>query len=150
MKTPHLKGLMEFLDNSPTSFQAAQQIEQVLLAKGFIRLEETEPWKLSAGKKYFVVRNQSAVVAFIIGRDKIYKTGFQIAGSHLDSPGLRIKPDGARQERNNTKLTVELYGGPIVSTWLDRELAIAGRIMVRKSTTGKKSFSRLGKQAAGY
>jgi len=131
MKTPHLKNLMEFLDSSPTSFQATVQIEKQLLAKGFVKLDETKEWKLLQGKKYYLIRNQSAVVAFVIGKKKPNLTGFKLAASHLDSPALKIKPDGDKQERNNTKLPVELYGGPIISTWLDRELSFAGRIMFK-------------------
>jgi aspartyl aminopeptidase len=139
MKTPHINDLMKFLDTSPTSYQAAGNIENALLKQGFIRLEEAEPWKLSAGKRYFVARNQSAVIAFSIGKKKPHQTGYRLAASHLDSPALKIKPEGLRIERNNAKLTVEIYGGPIISTWLDRELSIAGRIMVKKSAAGKKT-----------
>jgi len=134
MKPNRITQLKEFLDNSPTSFQAAGQIEKTLVAKGFVKLDETKTWKLKAGKKYFVVRNQSAVMAFITGRKKPSQTGFNLAASHLDSPGLKIKCGGDKIERNNTKLAVELYGGPIISTWLDRELSIAGRVMVKTKT----------------
>lgn len=139
MKTPHINDLMNFLNSSPTSYQAAEQIEKQLLSKGFVKLEENDFWKLTPGKKYYVVRNQSAVMAFIPGKKKMHTTGFRIAASHLDSPGLKIKPDGVRTERNNTKLTVEMYGGPIVNTWLDRELSIAGRIMVKNPVTKKNA-----------
>jgi len=141
MKTPHINNLMNFLNSSPTSYQAAGQVEKQLLSKGFVKLEETEPWKLTPGKNYYVVRNQSAVIAFTLGKKKVHSTGFRIAASHLDSPGLKIKPDGVRTERNNTKLSVEMYGGPIVNTWLDRELSIAGRIMVKFSGTKKNAAS---------
>lgn len=140
MKTPHINDLMSFLNESPTSFQAAGQIEKKLISKGFIRLEETESWKLSAGEKYYVIRNNSAVIAFIMGKKKPHQTGFNIAASHLDSPGLKIKCGGDKTERNYTKLAVEVYGGPILSTWLDRELSIAGRLMV-KASAAKQTVS---------
>jgi len=136
MKTPHLKRLMEFLDNSPTSFQAAEQIEKQLLVSGFIKLDETKEWKLLPGKQYFVVRNQSAVIAFIVGKKNPFETGFNIGASHLDSPCLKIKCEGDKTERNNTKLAVELYGAPIISTWLDRPLSIAGRLMIKSMSEG--------------
>lgn len=136
MKTPHLQDLMSFLNASPTSYQASEQIEKRLIESGFERLDEATPWKIKNGKKYYLVRNQSAVIAFITGRKKPLQTGFKIAASHLDSPCLKIKCGGDKQERNITKLTVELYGGPIISTWLDRELSIAGRVMV-KTKSGK-------------
>jgi aspartyl aminopeptidase len=142
MKTPHIKDLMSFLDNSPTSYQAAGNIEKVLLDKGFVKLEETEPWKLAPGKKYYVIRNQSAVFAFVLGKKKPHQTGFKISASHLDSPGLKIKCGGDKTERNNTKLAVELYGGPIVSTWLDRELSIAGRVMVKTDAERDKTAAQ--------
>jgi aspartyl aminopeptidase len=144
MKTPHIKNLIEFLNASPTSFQAAEQIQEKLTAKGFIKLDEADEWKLAPGKKYFTMRNQSAVIAFVIGRKKLNQTGIRLAASHLDSPALKIKPDGDKQERNNTKLAMELYGGPIVSTWLDRELSFAGRIMVK----GKPILYNHGKPVA--
>ncbi|MFO7660177.1 MAG: M18 family aminopeptidase [Candidatus Cloacimonadaceae bacterium] len=134
MKTPHISDLMNFLNESPTSFQAAQQIEKKLVSKGFTRLDETEAWTIKPGKKYYVMRNQSAVIAFITGKKKPSQTGFNLSASHLDSPGLKIKCGGDKSERNNTKLPVELYGGPIISTWLDRELSIAGRVMVKTKT----------------
>lgn len=138
MKTPHIKGLIEFLNNSPTSFQASEQIEKQLLQKGFIKLDETEEWKLNPGKKYYLVRNQSAIVAFVMGKKKPNQSGFHLAASHLDSPALKIKPEGFKTERNYAKLSVELYGSPIISTWLDRELSIAGRVLINKANSKKE------------
>ncbi len=146
MKLTHINDLVRFLNESPTSFQAAAQIEQALSARGFVKLDETKVWKLAAGEKYYVVRNQSAVIAFVAGTKTPDKTGFKIAASHLDSPGLKIKCGGDKIERNNTKLAVELYGSPIINTWLDRELSIAGRVMIKKqlkSKTGGVWESRL-------
>ena len=142
MKTPHIKDLMKFLDNSPTSFQAAGNIEKTLSDKGFVKLDETQPWKLASGRKYFVVRNQSAIFAFVLGKKKPHQTGFNISASHLDSPGLKIKCGGDKTERNNTKLAVELYGAPIISTWLDRELSIEGRVMVRIDDKRNRSSAK--------
>jgi aspartyl aminopeptidase len=135
MKLTHINDLMKFLDASPTSYQAAEQLETRLLSKGFTKLDETQEWKLKTGGKYFVARNQSAVIAFALGKKKPNVTGFRMAAAHLDSPLLKIKSDAVKQEKNYTKLFVELYGAPIISTWLDRELSIAGRVMVK--TTDK-------------
>lgn len=142
MKAKHINRLIDFLNNSPTSFQAAEQIEKQLVMKGFTKLDETKEWKLTPGKKYYIVRNQSAIIAFVLGTQKPNQKGFNISAAHLDSPGLKIKCGGDKTERNNTKLAVELYGAPIVSTWLDRELSIAGRIMVKTSSSKKKGLDR--------
>ncbi|HPS29171.1 MAG TPA: M18 family aminopeptidase, partial [bacterium] len=85
------KSLIEFLDNSPTAFHAAENIEKTLTKNGFTELCECESWTLKSGGKYFVKRNDSSVVSFVIGKDKPVKTGFRIAGAHTDSPLLKIK-----------------------------------------------------------
>ncbi len=135
MKAIYTNDLIQFLNASPTAYQAAEQLETRLESKGFTKLEETSEWKLKTGGKYFVARNQSSIIAFALGNKKPNLTGFRMAAAHLDSPLLKIKPEAVKQERNYTKLYIELYGSPIISTWLDRALSIAGRVMVR--TTGK-------------
>lgn len=137
MKAIHTNDLMQFLNASPTAYQAAEQLESKLTSKGFSKLDETTEWKLKAGGKYFITRNQSSVIAFIIGSKNPNLTGFRMAAAHLDSPLLKIKPDAVKQEKNYMKLFVELYGSPIISTWLDRELSVAGRVMVKASGKDK-------------
>lgn len=130
------KSLIEFLDNSPTAFHAAENIEKILLKNGFTELCECESWTLRSGGKYFVKRNDSSVVSFVVGKDKPVKTGFRIAGAHTDSPLLKIKENGENRSAGCIRVTTEIYGGPIVNTWLDRNLGIAGRVMVK----GKSGF----------
>ncbi|HQO92826.1 MAG TPA: M18 family aminopeptidase, partial [bacterium] len=84
-------ALIDFLDSSPTAFHATENIEKRLKKEGFSELDESEPWKILPGEKYFVKRNSSSILAFIAGKEKPVKTGFRIAGAHTDSPLLKIK-----------------------------------------------------------
>ena len=130
--------LIDFLDNSPTAFHAAENIEKKLKKAGFTELDESAAWKLSSGDKYFVKRNDSSVIAFVIGKEKPVNTGFRIAGAHTDSPLLKIKENGENKSASCIRVTTEIYGGPLVYTWLDRDLGIAGKVMV-KGKDGLKS-----------
>ena len=121
--------LLSFLDNSPVSFFAVNNMCEILKQEGFNRLFEGEAWKLEAGKDYYVTRNDSAVIAFRIpGKDY---TGFQMMASHCDSPVFKIKTNAEITiDKQYVKLNVEKYGGMICSPWLDRPLSVAGRIVV--------------------
>ncbi|HOG44762.1 MAG TPA: M18 family aminopeptidase [bacterium] len=132
-------ALIDFLDSSPTAFHATENIEKRLKKEGFSELDESEPWKILPGEKYFVKRNSSSILAFIAGKEKPVKTGFRIAGAHTDSPLLKIKDNGENRSASCIRVTTEIYGGPLVYTWLDRDLGIAGRVMV-KSKRGLKSM----------
>lgn len=134
------KSLIEFLDKSPTAFHAAENIEKTLIRNGFEELCECESWKLKTGGKYFVKRNDSSVVAFVTGKKKPVDSGFRIAGAHTDSPLLKIKENAENRSAGCIRVTTEIYGGPIVYSWLDRNLGIAGRVMVK---TKKGYESRL-------
>ncbi|MGM0601338.1 MAG: M18 family aminopeptidase [Candidatus Rifleibacteriota bacterium] len=130
--------LIDFCHRSPTPFHAVEQVETILKKKKFTRLEETENWKIKAGGKYYIVRNDSALIAFVAGSGKPEKTGFKIVGSHTDSPGFRIKPSPEMvSEKKYLKLNTEVYGGPILNTWLDRPLSIAGRVVVNSKDVYK-------------
>lgn len=120
--------LKSFLDKSPTAFQATEVIVKELLDNGFVKLSEGDKWKLKAGGKYFVTRNNSAVIAFINGTASPAETGFKISGAHTDSPALKVKVGSEAKYKNYHKVFVEVYGGPIVNTWFDRELSLAGRV----------------------
>lgn len=119
-----MKSLCEFLDASVTSFHAIKEIVAVLEEKGFKALSETEDFDLAYGGKYYVVRNSSSLIAFVIPSQGA--TSFQMAAAHSDSPSFRIK--GVEKNNRYTKLKTEVYGGPIPSTWFDRPLSIAGRV----------------------
>ncbi len=133
----HIKDLMSFLDNSPTSIQAVQQIAARLQAKGFEELDENQSWKLNGGGKYYVNRDDAAVVAFRIGSGSAVE-GLHVAGAHLDSPSLKIKPGSEKRHGNFAQVSVEVYGSPILATWFDRSLGLAGRV-VWKDKGAKKA-----------
>ncbi len=130
-----IQDFLEFLDNSPTSFQATEQSVSRLARAGFCELKEAEEFKIAAGGKYYVTRNSSAVIAFTIGKDPLYETGFYLAASHLDSPLIKIKPETIKIENGICRVGVDVYGGPIVHTWTDRELCLAGRVTIKNGST---------------
>lgn len=130
MKKNSLQNLFTFIDGSPTSFHAVANLEKLLDARGFLKLSERKRWKLEVGGKYYVNRNGSSLIAFTIPKEK--PSGFHMAAAHSDSPCFKIKesPEIAVND-HYLKLNVEKYGGMILSTWLDRPLSIAGRIIVK-------------------
>lgn len=127
-------NLLSFLDLSPTAFQAAVNVADVLNKNGFRELKENESWQLEKGGKYYLVRNQSSVVAFEVGAGDLTSSGFRIIASHSDSPSFKVKPGRCLvTPEGYIKLNVEAYGGAIYSTWFDRPLAIAGRAYLRSN-----------------
>lgn len=135
----HIQDLLSFLDESPTAFQASLGIVSRLEKAGFQALNETDGWSIKPGGKYYVRREDTAVLAFIVGSKSLLESGFQMAASHIDSPALKLKPATVKTESCVTRVGVEIYGGPILSTWIDRELGIAGRVTV-KNGKGWKSL----------
>jgi aspartyl aminopeptidase len=124
--------LIDFIYESPTAFHAVNSVKNILFNSGFKELKEEGKWELQRGGKYFVTKNDSAVTAFVVGKGKIEKDGFKIIGAHTDSPGFRIKPRPEMvSEESYVKLNTEVYGGPILNTWLDRPLSVAGRVTLR-------------------
>ncbi len=121
--------LIEFLDASPVSFIAVDNLKKILKHNGYIELNESEDWEIVDGGKYFVTRNGSAIIAFNVPEDP---HAFAVVSAHSDSPGLKIKPNAEiRVEDKYVKLNVEQYGGLIMSTWFDRPLSVAGRAAVK-------------------
>lgn len=126
------ENMLDFIYESPTQFNAVEVSAETLEKNGFEKLNPKENWKLEVGKKYYTTKNSSALVAFKINSDEIEKEGFRIIGSHTDSPGFRIKPNAEMESCGAyLKLNTEGYGGMILSTWLDRPLAMAGRVFLR-------------------
>lgn len=125
------QDLLDFIDASPSPWHAVTTCEQHLLAAGFARLDETERWTLQAGDKRYVVRGDAAIIAFVVGSAALAENGLRIIGAHTDSPGLRIKPRPAEEVGGMVRLGVEVYGGPILATFADRDLSLAGRVHVR-------------------
>lgn len=136
--------LLGFLKNSPTAFQAVEEIGKKLTEAGFAKLGEHEKWDIVPGGKYFVTRNGSSVIAFSV--PKKYAHSFMITASHTDSPTFKLKSAFEAEACGKyVKLNVEGYGGMILSSWLDRPLSIAGRLIVKdgsKITTKNVNIGR--------
>ncbi len=129
--------LLDFIENSPSSFHVVENIARRLEEEGFCALKEQEDWILEEGKAYYVERNASSIIAFRLPRreeeDAGEWKGFHIIASHSDSPTFKIKEHPEiNQENAYIKLNTEKYGGMIMSGWLDRPLSVAGRIVVQK------------------
>ena len=123
--------MLAFLDACPTSFHATEAMKKTLLANGFIFLKENEKWMLEEGKGYFTTRNGSSLIAFTIPKGGI--SSFRIMASHSDSPTFKIKENPEIYVENQfVMLNVEKYGGAILSSWLDRPLSVAGRVIVKE------------------
>ena len=130
----HAQDLLNFIDASPSPWHAVATCEAGLKLAGFTRLEEVDRWTLQAGGKYYVVRGGSSIIAFIIGQRPLAEGGLRMIGAHTDSPGLRIKPRPAENAQGVIRIGVEVYGGPILATFADRDLSLAGRVHVRTAT----------------
>jgi aspartyl aminopeptidase len=123
-----VQDLLDFIDASPSPWHAVESIETRLAAFQFVKLDETAKWDLRSGGRYYVIRDDSSIIMFVRGREPLVETGFKIIGAHTDSPGLRIKPNAASGVEGLLRLNVEVYGGPILATFTDRDLSLAGRI----------------------
>lgn len=127
----HVSDLMTFLDQSPVNFYAVDSLKKMLDADGFAHLDQADSWHLEPGGKYYVTKNDSALFAFVVGSGQPWQ-GYRIISAHSDSPGFRIKPNAEIAAAGGTlKLNTEVYGGPILYTWFDRPLSMAGRVILR-------------------
>ena len=127
--------LIDFIKNSPTAFHAIDNISKRLKENGYEELLEGRRWNIKAGGKYFVTRNNSSIIALNIGT-KLDNYSFNVAASHSDSPTFKIKENAEIEVRGKyTKLNTEGYGGMLCSTWFDRPLSIAGRVLVKEDDT---------------
>ena len=124
------QDLLSFIDKSPVSYFAVDNIVSELESSGYQSLNEGDKWQLQLGHKYYLQRNNSAVIAFQLGTKNPWETGFNIAGAHTDSPYLKLKNESLCNTDGSLKVNVETYGGGINSTWLDRDLSLAGRITI--------------------
>lgn len=125
-----INDLMLFLDSSPVNFFAVKTAAERLDSQGFTRLDPAKHWEIKPGGRYYITKNHSAIFAFIAGTGGP-DSGFRIITSHSDSPGFRIKPHAEMISSGAVKLNTEVYGGPLLHTWFDRPLSIAGRVMLR-------------------
>lgn len=122
--------LFDFIKASPTAFHTVENIKRELVEDGFAELLEYEKWDLCEGGKYFVTRNDSSIIAFRLPRG-VFKA-FQLMAAHGDSPAMKLKQEADVKGNGYTRLNIEVYGGPILSSWLDRPLSIAGRVVVEE------------------
>lgn len=132
------RNLFDFIENSPSAFHAVENVKNELKALGFTELCEGESWNVEKGKGYFVTRNGSSVIAFKVPEGDFQ--GFMISASHSDSPAFKLKENPEVKDKFYVRLGVEKYGGMIDSTWLDRPLSIAGRVLVKSE---KGVYARL-------
>lgn len=143
MQTLKAESLLRFLDDSPCNFLAVNTIRTHLEENGFVELDLSDVWNLEKGGKYFVVKNHSAIFGFTIGSKPISEQGFKIIAAHSDSPGFRIKPNPEMTGDGVVRLNTEVYGGPILYTWFDRPLSIAGRVILRNAENPLKPITKL-------
>jgi aspartyl aminopeptidase len=122
------QDLLAFIQASPTAFHAAHTMAQQLTTAGFTELHESDAWSLQAGKRYYVKRNDSSIIAFVYGKKNLLDTGIRMLGAHTDSPCLKVKPQPELNRKGYLQLGVEVYGGALLAPWFDRDLSLAGRV----------------------
>lgn len=134
------KGLFSYLNSSPTAFHAVAEIRNYLLHHGMQELRENQHWHLEQGNSYVVMREDSALAAFTLGSAERPEDGFRMVASHSDSPGLQLKPHAGMSSPPYLQLGVEIYGGPLLSPWFDRDLSLAGRVCCADSSGDLRDF----------
>lgn len=141
-KEQPISALLQFLDSSPTAWHAVENCSHKLIKMGFTEIKEEDSWKLKPGQGYFVKRNGSSLCAFVLPQKTPH--ALHIAAAHTDSPAFKLKPNAEFTKENMRMLGVEIYGGPLLVSWLNRDLAIAGRV-VYSDTKGhtRESLVRL-------
>ena len=133
--TTIVQDLADFIEACPTPYHAARECERRLARVGFERLDERDPWAIRPGMRAVVRRGGGTLLAFQVGERPPSEAGFLVLGAHTDSPNLRLKPRPRLESVNHVQLGVEIYGAPLWHTWLDRDLSIAGRVVLRDGTT---------------
>ncbi|KAL1208576.1 putative aspartyl aminopeptidase [Cardamine amara subsp. amara] len=140
-KSSLVSDFLSFLNASPTAFHAVDESKKRLQKAGYEQVSERDDWKLEAGKKYYFTRNYSTIVAFAIGKKYVAGNGFHIIGAHTDSPCLKLKPVSKISKGGCLEVGVQTYGGGLWHTWFDRDLTVAGRVIVKEEKAGSFSYS---------
>jgi aspartyl aminopeptidase len=125
-----VQSLLDYLNASPTPFHAVTESAKRLRDAGFSEVQERDAWTLQPGTRAYATRNGSSLVAFVCGQRPAAESGFLVVGAHTDSPNLRLKPSPDQTRAGYRQLAVEVYGGVLLSTWLDRDLSLAGRVSI--------------------
>jgi aspartyl aminopeptidase len=124
----HAQALLDYIDASPSPWHAVQTTAMALNANNFSELEEGQAWSLQPNGRYYVIRDDSSIIAFTVGAQSLAENGFRLIGAHTDSPGLRVKPKPDIQQGGINRVGVEVYGGALLATFADRDLSLAGRV----------------------
>ena len=128
----YIESLLKFMDSSVCNFLAVDTVKKVLVANGFVEKRLEDAFTCQAGEKFFVTKNDSAIFAVTVGSKPVSETGFKIISAHSDSPCFRIKPNPEMVSGDGlVRLNTEVYGGPILYTWFDRPLSLAGRVILK-------------------
>lgn len=140
--------LIEFLGRATTPWHAVRETAARLRSAGFVELDEGTEWTLAAGQKAFVIRGGSSIAAFELGTAPIEEAGFRWVGAHTDSPNLRVKPQPSLKRHGHHQAGVEVYGGVLLHTWLDRDLSLAGRLVLRDGANVREALVDLRRAVA--
>ena len=137
--------LLDYIDRSPTPYHAVAETARRLAASGFQELSETQTWDLSPGDRRYVVRGHGSLLAFGVGALAPAAGGFRAIGAHTDSPNLRVKPLPDLSQHGYRALAVEPYGAALLHTWLDRDLSLAGRVVLRDGDATRTALLDFGR-----
>ncbi|MCM8527978.1 MAG: M18 family aminopeptidase [Lentisphaeraceae bacterium] len=141
MKNKSADSLLSFIDASPTPYHAVENLAAELKKKGALELKENADWKCEAGKFYYVIRNDWSIISFKIpAKFSLSGTAFNMISAHTDSPCLKLKPQSDKNAGNYLQWGVEIYGGVLLNSWLDRDLNLSGRISYIQKGELKHSF----------
>jgi aspartyl aminopeptidase len=133
------QDLLDYIDASPSPWHAVAETARRLQAQGYRPLDEREAWTLGTGDRFYVVRGGTSIAAFEVGELPPEQAGFRLLGAHTDSPNLRLKPNAGYLKSGYHQLGVEVYGGVLWYTWLDRDLSIAGRLVLAHGGGGPQA-----------